>query len=108
MVADLMDARCRPTVVARLRGRCRRTAAAVAVAVEHRQPVAEALVAGRQAAVAADTPQLPAQAAAVPANTEAAADTNLTLVAGKITPPWGAAFFFITKGPRLIRRVLSC
>jgi len=68
-----------------------------------------AVEADQQAAVAvADTPQLPAQAAAVAANTEAAADTNLTLVAGKITPPWGAAFFFITKGPRLIRRVLSC
>jgi len=93
MVADLMDARCRPTVVARLRGRCRRTAAAVAVAVEHRQPVAEALVAGRQAAVAADTPQLPAQAAAVAANTEAAADTNSNFMPARQRRPFRAAFF---------------
>ena len=60
----------------------------------------EALVeADRQAAVgAADTPQLQAPAVVV-ASTEAAGDTNLTLIAGKITPPFRAAFFLCKSGP---------
>ena len=53
-----------------------------------------AVEADQQAAVAvADTPQLPAQAAAVAANTEAAADTNSNFMPARQRRPFRAAFF---------------
>jgi hypothetical protein len=91
------DAQCRLMEAARLRARCLPMVEEGEVELLHR--AVEALVeADRQAAVgAADTPQLQAQAV-VAASTEAAGDTNLTLIAGKITPPFRAAFFLRKRG----------
>jgi len=72
MAVALMAVRCRLMAVARLRARCLLTV--VEGEVEPPHPAAEALgEAGRQAAVAADTLQFPAQAAD---RTEAAEDDN--------------------------------
>jgi len=102
MAAARTDAQCRLMEAARLRAQCLPMVEEVEVEVEvellHRA-VEALLEADRQAAVVvADTPQLQAPAV-VAASTEAAGDINLTLIAGKITPPFRAAFFLCKRGP---------